>query len=89
VVAAFNGLLALALFVIRARDRAAGIAHTGFRAPWHPFSTVIFLLASWGVAIATCVTYPFDGLMGLAIVLSAVPVYLLWTRGRSAQKVDA
>jgi APA family basic amino acid/polyamine antiporter len=89
VIAAFNGLLALALFVIRARDRAAGIAHAGFQAPWHPFSTTIFLLASWGVAIATCVAYPFDGLMGLAIVLSAVPIYMLWTRRRSAQKAGA
>jgi basic amino acid/polyamine antiporter, APA family len=78
---AFNGLMALALFVLRARDRTTGDALPGsFRVPAHPISTAVYLLASWGVAIATCVAYPRDGLVGLAIVLSAVPVYFLWTR---------
>ncbi len=81
VVSAFNGLLALALFVKRARDRRAGVVRgDGFRVPWHPVSTALFMLASWGVAIATCVAYPMDGLMGFAIVLSAVPVYFIWAR---------
>jgi len=74
----FNGLLALALFVIRAKDSAADMRAKPFRAPGHPYTTAIYLVASWGVAIATCVVYPRDGLMGLAIVLSAVPAYLLW-----------
>jgi len=90
VVSAFNGLLGLALFVIRARDRASGLPDGGgFRVPLHPVSTVVFIAASWGVAIATCVAYPIDGLMGLAIVLSAVPIYLLWKRGRVAQGARA
>jgi APA family basic amino acid/polyamine antiporter len=77
----FNGLLALALFVIRARDREVGVPKLGgFRVPGHPVSTALYLLASWGVAIATCVAYPRDGLVGLAILLSAVPVYALWAR---------
>ncbi len=77
----FNGLFALALFVIRARDRRVWpIDADAFRVPWHPFSTAIYLLASWGVAIATCVAYPRDGLVGLAIVLSSVPAYALWAR---------
>lgn len=86
----FNGLFALALFVIRAGDRRAGaieavaIAAGTFRVPWHPFSTAIYLLASWGVAIATCVAYPRDGLVGLAIVLSALPAYALWARRSAA-----
>jgi basic amino acid/polyamine antiporter, APA family len=78
---AFNGLLALALFVLRARDRASGREpFGGFRVPGHPVSTAIYLLASWSVAIATCVAYPREGLTGLAILLSAVPVYFLWAR---------
>jgi APA family basic amino acid/polyamine antiporter len=86
VISAFNGLLGVALFVIRARDGAPGLPdYGGFRVPLHPFSTVAFIAASWGVAIATCVAYPVDGLMGLAIVLSAVPIYLLWKRGRFPQ----
>jgi APA family basic amino acid/polyamine antiporter len=90
VISAFGGLLALALFIIRARDRAAGVEErAAFRVPLHPVSTLIFMLASWGVALATCIAYPLDGLMGLAIVFSAVPVYLLWTRGRFARKAQA
>ena len=82
----FNGLLALALFVLCARDRGATAAP--FRVPWHPVSTGIYMLASWGVALATCIAYPRDGLAGVAILLSAVPAYLLWTR-RSDHKARA
>jgi APA family basic amino acid/polyamine antiporter len=77
----FNGLLALALFIIRARDRRAGIAQAvRFHVPGHPFSTALYLLVSWGVAIATYVAYPGDAIVGIAILLSAVPVYFIWTR---------
>jgi APA family basic amino acid/polyamine antiporter len=90
VVAAFNGLLALALFILRARDRAAGLpAGDGFRVPLHPVSTAIFMLASWGVAIATLIAYPIDGLLGLAIVLTAVPAYFIWARTAVVGKAKA
>ncbi len=75
----FNGLLALALFVIRARDLRQGNAYVErFRVPWHPLSTAVYMLASWGVAIATIVAYPLDAGIGIAIVLSAIPIYFLW-----------
>jgi basic amino acid/polyamine antiporter, APA family len=81
----FNGLLAVALFVIRARDRDASVPQNGtFRVPLHPVSTALYLLASWGVAIATCVAYPRDGLAGAVILLSAVPVYFAWRRYSAA-----
>jgi basic amino acid/polyamine antiporter, APA family len=77
----FNGLLALALFVIRARDQRAGLPEkAGFRVPGHPVTTAVYLVASWGVTIATYIAAPRDGLVGLAIVLSAVPAYALWAR---------
>jgi basic amino acid/polyamine antiporter, APA family len=81
----FNGLLALALFVLRARDRTTAHAPAGrFRVPGHPLTTGIYFLASWGVAIATCVAYPRDGIIGVVILLSGVPAYLLWMRRRTA-----
>jgi basic amino acid/polyamine antiporter, APA family len=86
---AFNGLLAFGLFTLRARDRRAGAEREGFRVPGHPVTTLVFMLASWGVAIATLVAYPVDGLVGLAIVLSAVPVYLIWVRVGAARKAAA
>jgi hypothetical protein len=38
------------------------------------------MLVSWSVAIATYVAYPGDAIVGIAILLSAVPVYFIWTR---------
>jgi APA family basic amino acid/polyamine antiporter len=82
---AFSGLLALALFVLRARDRKSRRPRAAaFRAPAHPVSTALFLVASWGIAIAACVTSPRDGLAGLAILATAMPAYALWAR-RSAR----
>jgi len=84
----FNGLLALALFVLRARDGANGSTQAGgFRVPGHPVTTGIYLIASWSIAIVTYVTDPRSGLIGLAIVLSAIPIYALWSR--SAKKLEA
>lgn len=77
----FNGLLALALFIIRARDRERNATDAGsFRVPWHPLSTAVYMVASWGVAIATIVAYPVDAGIGFAIVVSAVPIYFVWKR---------
>jgi APA family basic amino acid/polyamine antiporter len=85
----FNGLLALALFVMRARDKDPGErGNRGFRVPGHPITTGIYLVASWAVTVANYVARPIDGLIGLAIVLSAVPVYVLWNRF-SASKATA
>jgi APA family basic amino acid/polyamine antiporter len=79
----FVGLLGIALFVIRADDRRAGVpARGGFRVPGHPVSTLLVVIASWAVAIDTYVAYPSDGLIGLAIVLSALPAYFVYARRR-------
>jgi basic amino acid/polyamine antiporter, APA family len=77
----FNGLLALSLFVLRIRDRDTAATNVGvFRVPGHPFTTGTYLIASWAVTIANYIAHPIDGSIGLAIVLSAVPVYLFWKR---------
>ena len=77
----FTGLLGVALFVIRAQDRRGGVsANAHFRAPWHPFSTIVVIASSWAIAIDTYVKYPSDGLIGFAILLSAIPVYFLCIR---------
>jgi APA family basic amino acid/polyamine antiporter len=81
----FTGLLAVALFVIRAQDRHAAVSTVNrFRAPWHPVSTMVVLVASWAVAIDTFVKYPADGLIGFTILLSAIPVYFIFVRQSTA-----
>ncbi|MBV8371727.1 MAG: amino acid permease, partial [Candidatus Eremiobacteraeota bacterium] len=86
----FTGLLGIALFVIRARDGAAGILPpVPFRVPLHPVTTLVVIAVSWAVALATYVAYPTDGLIGLAVVFSAVPVYLYYARRRRVVLVQS
>lgn len=83
----FNGLSAVALFVIRARERRSGeVRVIAFRVPWHPISTTIYLAASFGVAIATYISYPREAFLGLLILLSAIPVYFVWVRSFPAKR---
>ena len=63
--------------VARAPRKPCTSAYPGTRS--RPRSTSV---VSWGVAIATYVAYPRDAIVGVAILLSAVPVYFLWVRTR-------
>jgi APA family basic amino acid/polyamine antiporter len=72
----FFALSALALFIFRARDRRAGAQiPAGFRVPGHPVSTAVFLLAAVAVVLDTYIKYPQNSLIGLALLLVAVPIY--------------
>jgi APA family basic amino acid/polyamine antiporter len=85
------GLTALSLFVFRHRaasrvevvDEHAADSHErgGFRVPGHPFTTAFFAAACALIVAATVYQYPANSAVGLAIVVSGIPVYFLW-RGR-------
>ncbi|HEY0370777.1 MAG TPA: amino acid permease [Thermoanaerobaculia bacterium] len=64
----FFGLTGLSLFVFRKRLPSAG-----FRTPFHPFSTAIFVLACWLVVFGTFVKEPKNSLIGLGILAAGVP----------------
>lgn len=53
-----------------------------FRIPGHPFTTLFFIAACVAVAFSTIYRYPSNSLIGLAIMLSGLPVYFVWTRRR-------
>lgn len=75
----FFGLTGLSLFVLR--KRAATADHqSGFRAPGHPASTLLFIAACWLVVAATIWRYPMNSAIGLMIVLLGIPAYLLWKK---------
>ena len=78
----FFGLSASCLFVLRRREKAAGpgAETTGFRAPWHPWSTGLFILACAGVVGASFWAYPVNSLVGYAILALGAPPYLYWRR---------
>jgi APA family basic amino acid/polyamine antiporter len=76
----FFGLTALALVVLRRRDRAGG-PEGSFRVPGHPFTTLLFVGGSWLVVANTVYRFPANALAGLALLILGIPVYLYWRRG--------
>ena len=78
---AFFGLAAIALFVFRKRDNNARVP---YMLPWHPWSTLLFLIVSWGIVADDAITSPGDTAVGLGIMALGVPAYLLFRRFGSA-----
>ncbi|HLY02107.1 MAG TPA: amino acid permease [Candidatus Cybelea sp.] len=82
----FFGLAAIALIVFRNRDaRDPAAPKPAFRMPGHPVTTLLFLAAAWYVVGDTVLKSPHDTGIGIAILLSGLPVYLLFTRRRAAR----
>ncbi len=77
----FFGLSASCLIVLRRREKASGIGHPrGYRAPFHPWTTGLFILACGLVVAASFWAFPLDSLIGYAILMLGVPPYLFWKR---------
>ena len=71
----FFGLTGVALFVFRKRGTAGA-----FRAPGHPLTTAIFVIACWLVVIGTVIESPINSAIGFAILLAGLGVYASWRR---------
>jgi APA family basic amino acid/polyamine antiporter len=74
----FFGLTAGAVFLFRRRGRDADDGAA--RVPGHPLTTALFIAAAALIVISTVLEAPVDSLIGLGIMLTGVPVYLLWRR---------
>jgi APA family basic amino acid/polyamine antiporter len=70
------GMTGIALLILRRREPAS----EGFRAPGHPFTTIFFIVSSFAVVIGTIAKYPANSAIGLAILLTGVPVYFFWRK---------
>ena len=82
----FFALSASCLFILRRRERlAATPSDGGYRAPWHPWSTGLFILACAVIVGASFWSYPVDSLIGYGIMLLGIPPYLLWRRRNRAE----
>lgn len=75
----FLTLAAGAIFIFRRRYPA----QFPLTVPGHPWTTLFFMVASTAVVISTLIQFPRDTLIGIAILLSGIPVYAIWRR-RSA-----
>ena len=71
-------LTAASLFVFRHRDRGRGAG--AYRVPGHPFTTALFVAGCAGIVATTIVAYPENSLIGMAILLTGIPVYWYWNR---------
>jgi APA family basic amino acid/polyamine antiporter len=74
----FFGLTAGAVFLFRRRGRDADDGAA--RVPGHPLTTALFIAAAALIVISTVMEAPVDSAIGLGIMLTGVPVYLLWRR---------
>ena len=82
----FFGLSASCLFVLRRRERAGQAEGApGFRAPWHPLTTGLFILASAVIVGCSFWAYPVNSLIGYGIMLLGAPPYLYWRRRRASE----
>ena len=77
----FFGLTATCLFVFRRRD--GGATSEGFRTPGHPWTTAVFVAGCWLFVANLVAQRPRDTLLGMAILLTGVPAYALWSARRS------
>ena len=84
----FFALTAATVFVFRKRRTAVAALSAAqaatlppqqtFRIPGHPFTTLFFIATCCGVAFSTLYRYPQNSAIGLGIMLTGLPVYLLW-----------
>ena len=73
----FFGLTGVALFVFRRREPDQAVA---FKAPLHPLSTGLYVIACAVTVIATVWNNPRNSLIGYTILLAGVPACLYWQR---------
>jgi APA family basic amino acid/polyamine antiporter len=72
-------LTGAALFVFRKRDTDGA---DGFRAPGHPVTTGLFVLACAAVVVATVASNPLNSAIGFGILLAGIPAFLYWRARR-------
>ena len=72
----FFALSAACLFVFRRRGERVAM-------PGHPASTLLFIAICALVVFATFLHDPRRSLLGLAVTLAGLPVYLVWRRSRA------
>ena len=77
----FFGLTGAALFVFR--NQGAGTESDYRRVPWHPFTTGVFVLACWSVALSTLIRAPLNAGIGVGILFVGVVVYAFWPQRSS------
>src|SRR4030095_16009782 len=76
----FFGLTGASLLIFRRRLRKETSHEERLRAPWHPVTTSVFVLACWAISISTVVQFPRNAGIGVGILGAGALIYPLWRR---------
>lgn len=74
---AFLALTAATLFIFRRQDEGRP---SPVDTPWHPWSTLFFIVVSMIVVVSTFIEHPARSVLGWTLVAAGWPVYSLWKR---------
>jgi APA family basic amino acid/polyamine antiporter len=78
----FFGLAAGAVFVFRRRHPLAERAPGTFATPGYPLLPALFVAAAVGIVASVIASNPVRSGIGAALLLTGVPAFLFWRRGR-------
>ncbi|HEU5401883.1 MAG TPA: amino acid permease, partial [Terriglobales bacterium] len=73
----FYGLGAAAVFIYRRREPDTP---RPYRVPGYPYTSLMFVIAAGALVLNTVVAEPRRALVGLGLVISGAPAYLIWRR---------
>lgn len=85
----FFGVSASCIFVMRRREEVTGMQSEGFRSPFYPWTTSLFILACLIVVIASFWAFPINSLIGYAIMAVGIGPYLYWSRTAKRKAAEA
>ena len=85
----FFGLSAIALVIFRNRDaRDPSAPRPFFSMPGHPWTTVLFLVVAWSIVGDVLIKSPVDTSIGLGILLTGLPAYIIFA-AHNRREVEA
>ena len=74
----FYALAAASIFVYRKREKAKSAR---YRVPGYPWTPLLFVATVAAFVLNTIVAQPARAAIGIGIVLTGIPGYLIWRRG--------
>jgi APA family basic amino acid/polyamine antiporter len=75
----FYGATAFGVFVMRRREPGA---ERPYKVWGYPLVPALFVLFCVALIVITCINHPREAALGIALMLTGVPFYFYWTRGK-------
>ena len=86
----FFGLTASCIFFFRKKSAHDAGEESRFNMPGHPVTTILFIIVAVLIVLNTIYKYPVNTLIGIAIILTGIPIFYLWkSRNRSHEPIKS